>query len=96
MSPILPLAGHEREVWFWPVSEVASLRFEVSLMGRSGLDLLTLSFSDFDPKRTFRVAGDHGIDIGGRQEWDPFSLLQAQPPACSAGTVLPRSSGRVN
>ena len=33
-------------------SEVATALIEVRLVGHSGLDLLTLSFSHFDPERT--------------------------------------------
>jgi hypothetical protein len=31
----------------WPISEVAARLIEVRLLGRSGADLLTLSFSPF-------------------------------------------------
>jgi len=34
----------------WPISEVAARLIEVRSVGRSGLDLLTLSSSHFDPK----------------------------------------------
>jgi hypothetical protein len=39
-------------VRFWPISEVATSLIEVRLVGRSGLDLLTLSSSPFDPEQT--------------------------------------------
>jgi hypothetical protein len=58
-SPCQPGAVHT-----WPISEVASLRFEVSLMGRSGLDLLTLSLSHFDPKRSCEGATYRGVSRG--------------------------------
>ena len=36
----------------WPISEVVTPHTEVRLVGSSGLDLLTLSFSRFDPSPT--------------------------------------------
>ena len=36
----------------WPISEVAGRLIEVSSQRYSGPDLLTLSFSQFDPQRT--------------------------------------------
>jgi hypothetical protein len=36
------------DVALWPISEVAARLVEVRLVGWSGLDLLTLSSSDFD------------------------------------------------
>jgi hypothetical protein len=36
--------------FFWPISEVATPVIEVGLVGHSGPDLLTLSFSRFDPE----------------------------------------------
>jgi hypothetical protein len=42
----------------WPISEVATPLIEVRSAGHSGLDLLTLSSSHFDPKRSlFGTAG---------------------------------------
>jgi len=35
----------------WPISEVAARLIEVRSVGRSGLDLLTLSSSHFDPEQ---------------------------------------------
>jgi hypothetical protein len=46
-SPCQPGAVHT-----WPISEVAARLIEVRLVGRNGLDLLTLSSSHFDPKAT--------------------------------------------
>jgi hypothetical protein len=40
------------EVGCWPISEVATSLFEVGLLGHSGLYLLMLSYSHFDPERT--------------------------------------------
>jgi hypothetical protein len=37
------------------LSEVAARLIEVRSIGHSGLDLLTLSFSHFDPQRTFSL-----------------------------------------
>jgi hypothetical protein len=51
----------------WPISEVAGRLIEVSSQRYSGPDLLTLSFSQFDPNRPFRHLdrlsrlGDHVI-----------------------------------
>jgi hypothetical protein len=38
-----------------PFSEVATPVIEVGLVGHSGLDLLTVSFSHFDPQETFSL-----------------------------------------
>ena len=37
----------------WPISEVATPLIEVRLVGHNGLDMLAVSFSHFDAKRTF-------------------------------------------
>jgi hypothetical protein len=37
----------------WPISEVAARLIDVRSRGRSGLDLLTLSSSGFDPLPAF-------------------------------------------
>ena len=47
-SPCQPGAVHT-----WPISDVATLLIQVRLMGHSGLDLLTLSSSHFDPERSY-------------------------------------------
>ena len=39
------------EVAYWPISEVAARLIKVGSMGLSGLDLLKLGFSHFDPQR---------------------------------------------
>lgn len=41
-------------------------------MGRSGLDLLTLSFSHFAPQRTFR---EHFTDVGGLGDSVPGAAI---------------------
>ena len=49
------LRRQPRNVWKWPISEVATPRMEVRSVGNCGLDLLTLSFSRFDPTPTLAV-----------------------------------------
>jgi hypothetical protein len=41
-----------QSIRFWPISEVKAPLVEVGLLGSSGLDLLKLSSSHFDPKQT--------------------------------------------
>ena len=45
-----------RHVAFWPICEATVRPIEVCSMGHSGLDLLTLSSSPFDPQR---MCGSH-------------------------------------
>jgi hypothetical protein len=45
----------------WPISEVTAPLIEVRLVGRSGLDLLTLSSSHFDPNPTSAGPCNRGI-----------------------------------
>jgi hypothetical protein len=53
-----------------PISEVAARLIKVGSMGHSGLDLLKLGFSHFDPNRTSRDPRLHGprnsASSGGR------------------------------
>ena len=50
---LLPRSGLERSDFVrWPISELAARLIEVRSMGHSGLDLLRLSSSHFDPQRT--------------------------------------------
>jgi hypothetical protein len=42
----------ERNVRFWPISEVAARLVEVRSVRHSGLDLLAWSSSHFDPTQT--------------------------------------------
>ena len=52
MGTILPGLKVFGNVAYWPISEVAARLIEVRSLGQSGLDLLTLSSSHFDPTRT--------------------------------------------
>src|ERR1700746_1480016 len=49
-----------------PFSEVAARLIEVRSMGHSGPDLLTLSFSHFDPSPTFGLVGHRPIFLLNR------------------------------
>jgi hypothetical protein len=42
----------------WPISEAATPLIEVGLVQHSGLDLLTVSSSHFDPKATFAAKNE--------------------------------------
>jgi hypothetical protein len=69
----------------WPISEVATLLIEVRLVGHSGLDLLTLSSSHFDPSAalgsTQETARSHLIGGMVRPGGDVLSLrAYVQPP----------------
>ena len=68
----------------WPMSEVAARLVDVRSMGHSGLDLLTASFSHFDPERT-------GVTrIFEHRSYVPRELLRTRPnlppEAASFGT----------
>jgi hypothetical protein len=46
----VPTATRE-DIAYWPISEVATLFIEIRSMWHSRVDLLTLSFSHFDPQQ---------------------------------------------
>ena len=58
----------------WPISEVAARLLQVSLLRRSGLDLLMSSFSRFDPFET-SPNGGHTGDEGFRRRRRHLSQL---------------------
>ena len=86
------LGRHDQSiVCFWPISEVAARLVEVRIVGYSGPDLLTLSFSRFDPQLTktdasqslIRCARYAGLP-GGERGWGSF-FHGAPCAAISAG-----------
>src|ERR1700751_6291431 len=50
----------DARVWKWPHQRSSGTLIEVRSMGHSGLDLLTLSFSHFDPERSLAKARQEG------------------------------------
>jgi hypothetical protein len=57
----LPTDLRRRDVRIWPINEVATPHMEVRSVRHCGLDLLTLSFSRFDPKRTLKGQRQAGL-----------------------------------
>ncbi len=55
------------EFRYWPISEVAAQGVKVRLVGRSGLDLLTLRSSHFDPQRSLRAVTHRNAALPGAQ-----------------------------
>jgi hypothetical protein len=51
-------------VGIWPECEVAARLIEVRSLGHSGLDLLTLSSSHFDPNETLTAPNGDAPDAG--------------------------------
>ena len=52
------MAHYDPNFSVWPISDMAGRLIEVRSVGRSGLDLLTLSSSHFDPSETLACRRD--------------------------------------
>jgi|SRR6516164_4535019 hypothetical protein len=53
--------------WLWPITEVATRPTSVRSVGCSGLDLLNLSFSRFDPQPTLSDSSNAACSALGKR-----------------------------